>query len=347
MKRKKGTVLLTGFPRQASRLALNRFLAEGRRVFLLCSNEFADEARGIIGEGNGEVFLGRCSALDLGLSGEEVKRLQSEVEEVHHLEDSYHGSPSTMRQVLIEGTRSLLEFSLDLPRLLRFVHYSSAFSVGWKQGLVVANAPVANVRRWHNTYEKLRWESERWARSAMHQLPVTIIRSGLLVGSPDSPLDATERSFHLLKRFVRRSVQLPLPLPDGGRHCLHICPTDYLLSITEGLLNHKGSVGATFHVTDPTPPSAQEVLLSLGGKLPAEESPLADRVSSWVSRIPGASPPPGAIQAYVSHEIWFELGATRATLEGTTLTCPAFAKYSESLRDALGVGIPTKEVKKT
>ena len=80
-------------------------------------------------------------------------------------------------------------------------------------------------------------------------------------------------------------------------------------------------------------------LLSLGGRIPAEESPLADRLSSWVSRIPGASPPPGAIQAYVSNEIWFELGATRATLEGTTLACPAFAQYSGQLREALGVGI--------
>ena len=346
MNQSKGTILLTGFPRQATRLALGRFLKGGRRIFLLCSEEYADEARGLIGQGYGEVFLGRCSALDLGLSGDEVKRLQQEVEEVHHLEDSYHGSPSNMRQVLIEGTRSLLEFALDLPRLQRFVHYSSVFSAGWQKGLVVANASTSSARRWHNTYEKIRWESEKWARSAMHQLPITIIRSGLLVGSSEAPLDSTERSFHLLKRFVRRSVQLPLPLPDGGRHPLHICPTDYLLSITEGLLNHKGSVGATFHVTDPTPPCAQEVLLSLGGRIPAEESPIADRLSSWVSRIPGASPPPGAIQAYVSNEIWFELGATRATLEGTTLACPPFAQYSGQLREALGVGITANQPEK-
>lgn len=332
-----GTVFLTGFPRQTTRLALRNFQEEGRRVFLLSPPEFAEDAKEALGKEDGLVLTGRCDALDLGLSGTEVRMLQQEVEEVHHMEDSYHGSPAKMRHVLINGTRSLLEFALDLPRLARFIHYSSLYSSGWKRGLIIANSPNNAAPRWHNTYEKVRWEGERWARSAMQQIPLTIIRSGLVTGTADTPLDSTERSYHLLRRFIHRSLQIPLPLPDGGRHPLHLCPTDHLLSVAAGLVRHSGSIGATFHVTDPTPPSGNEVLTALGGRLPAEESPLTNAISSFISRLPGASPPPGAIQAYISQEIWYELGSMRATLEGEILPCTPFMTYADSLQAALNI----------
>ena len=143
---------------------------------------------------------------------------------------------------------------------------------------------------------------------------------------------------HLLKRFVGRSTQIPLPLPE--HFPLLLCPTSYRLS-RSSLVAHSGAIGAAFHVTDPTPPTAAEVLLNLGGMLPEEENPWTDRLSSWINQLPGVSPPPGAIQGYISKEVWFELGSTRATMEGVCPLCPPFALYSDELGQALGTLGPT------
>ena len=336
MKNGNGTILLTGFPRQLTRLTIQKLGPTGRRLAVLTSEDFEEDARAALQEFNGKVLIGSPTQLDLGLSGEEVKELQKEVDEIHHQVDAFHSKPSRMRESLVEGTRSLLEFSLDLPRLKRFVHYSSIFSTGWNKGLVVANARNPLIRRWHNAYERVRWEAEQWVFASMAQIPSIIIRAGLLTGAPGNPLDETERSFHLLKRFVGRSTQIPLPLPEGGAFPLHICPTSYLVEVVQSLVAHSGAIGAAFHVTDPTPPTASEVLLSLGGALPEEENPWTDRLSSWINQLPGVSPPPGAIQGYVSKEVWYELGSTRATLEGGCPLCPSFSVYCEELGQAIG-----------
>ena len=176
-----------GIPRQLTRLTIQRLGSTGRRLAVLTTEDFEEDARSALQGLNGKVLIGSPAQLDLGLSGEEIKELQKEVDEIHHQMDAFHSKPSRMRETLVGGTRSLLEFALDLPRLLRFVHYSSVFSTGWNRGLVVANARNPAIRRWHNAYERVRWEAEQWVFASMAQIPSIIIRSGLLTGSPGRP----------------------------------------------------------------------------------------------------------------------------------------------------------------
>ncbi len=107
MNRHPRVILLTGFPRQATRLSLERFLSEGCTVYLLVSPEHKENAETLVGDRNARVLTGKTSAIDLGLSGPEVQELQKSIEEVHHLEDVVEGVASTLSKVLIEGTRSL------------------------------------------------------------------------------------------------------------------------------------------------------------------------------------------------------------------------------------------------
>jgi len=75
----------------------------------------------------------------------------------------------------------VLDLARDAGRLERVVHWSTAMVSGDRRGTFYEEDLDAG-QKFHNDYERTKYEAEKLVRSAMRQLPITVLRPGIIVG---------------------------------------------------------------------------------------------------------------------------------------------------------------------
>ena len=130
--------------------------------------------------------------MDLGLSSAEYRALSKELTWIHHLAGIYFMGvdDDTARRVNVGGTRTVLELARDASRLERLVHWSTAMVSGNRGGTVYEEDLDAG-QKFHNAYERTKYEAERLVRAAMRQLPITVVRPSIIVGRQPRPARST------------------------------------------------------------------------------------------------------------------------------------------------------------
>ncbi len=357
------TILVTGFPLDAARELTRQAAQAGDRVILLVREKFLHEAETWVAglqaahkaslhtrpEGEAhphdhsplarlalEIWHGDILGLDLGLTGAQVRKLQEEVHEVHHLAAvAYLGvDVPRMRQLNVEGLREVLELCLGMRHLQRVCVWSTVFVAGSRSG-IVREQDLGDGSVHRNAYESTKAEAERLCRAAMAKLPLTVVRVPLLVGhSQTGEVSRLDGPFLLVQAIV--SSPTAVPLPTGGHHPLHLAPVDYCAAAARYLARHPAAVGGTFHLVDDSPLTARQffdLVADAAGK-PRPNVYLPGRLSHALLSLPGLA---GRVRHERSFIEWFDSDVrfdnsqTRALLAGSGIHCPPVPSYVDAL----------------
>jgi thioester reductase-like protein len=264
------TVLFTGFPGFIGMRLLPRLLElmPAARVACLVQEKFlplaresaaALERRHPFTAGRIVLCTGDITRPGLGLEEAAARELRETVAECHHLAAVYDLAVSRElgHRVNVLGTRHVLEFLAGVPRLERLHYVSTAYVSGTARG-PFKETDLDVGQGFKNHYEQTKFEAEvEVARSA---LPRTIYRPGVVVG--DSRTGETGK-FDGPYYVLRLMQRLPSPglfvLAGSGKGTVNVVPVDFLVEALARLAVSPGSLGKTYHLTDPSPLQAVEI----------------------------------------------------------------------------------------
>jgi dephospho-CoA kinase len=265
--RPREVALVTGFPAFTARRMIAKLLASEpeTKLYVLARDKFAPEADALLDSlkagDRAEVLVGDVCDMDLGLSSSEYRALTRELTWIHHLAGIYFMGvdDDTARRVNLGGTRNVLDLARDAARLERVVHWSTAMVSGDRRGTVYEEDLDAG-QHFHNGYERTKYEAERMVRSAMRQLPITVVRPGIIVGdSTTGEIDKLDGPYYLMVLIATNASGLRLPILGRGEAPLHLVPIDYVIDAAWAVAHAPGAAGKTFHLVDPNPLTAREV----------------------------------------------------------------------------------------
>ncbi len=310
--------LVTGFPGAIARGML-AMLAEREpttRRIVLAPAEHADEAAAL-----GEVLVGNVADMDLGLSSTEYRALVRDVTWIYHLAAGETG-----------GTRTVLDLGRDAARLARIVHGSSVLVSGNRRGTVYEEDLDAG-QRLHDAFERACFDAELLVRAAMRDLPISVLRPGVLAE------DRASGPAQLMALIATNATGWPLPLVGKADAPLHLVPLDYVVSAAWHVV-HATAAGQTFHLVDPAPLSAREVFGRVAD-LAHTERPrghVPRPIARAVLRAPGVARLarlPLALADLPDHVVHYDQTNTMRALAGSGITCPPLGDYLPALVEDL------------
>ncbi len=346
-------LLMTGFPGFLGSALLPRLLGRPgpSRVLCLVQDRHLDTARARLAELSAthphvrdrvELLVGDITVPGLGLAPSAREQVRS-VDEVWHLAAVYDLSvpERVARQVNVDGTARVLELcgSTGTPRRL---HYASTCYVSGDHDGEFAEDDLDVGQHFRNHYEATKHEAETLVRKAIADgLPATVYRPGIVVG--DSRTGETQKydGPYFMATFLRR--QLPVALmpdvapADQVRFCL--VPRDFVVDAMDRLSRSDASVGRTYALTDPHPPTVRELVDTfarhLGRRvvwvpLPLRLTRTAIDVVPGLERLLGL---PSEALDYLASPTTYSTRHTDTDLAGTGLACPPFADYADRLLD--------------
>ena len=348
------TVLLTGFPGFLGSALLPRLLGrtpDTRARCVVQPRHLADARRRVAGleaarpelAGRTELLEGDVTGADLDLGPRDRSRVLQEVTEVWHLAAVYDLAvdEEVARRVNVGGTARLLDLCTRLPLLERLHHVSTCYVSGRFAGEFTEDA-LDEGQELRNHYESTKLEAELLVRKAMADgLPATVYRPGIVVG--DSVTGETQKydGPYFLATFLRRQppVALVPRLGDPDRVRVCVVPRDFVVDAMDRLSAREESVGRTYALTDPDPPTVREVVDTfarhLGRRVVWVPLPVGP-TRRLVGSVPGVEAllglPAEALE-YFASPTTYATTHTTADLAGSGLVCPPFASYADRLLD--------------
>ena len=337
--------LVTGFPGFiGSRLVGGLLAADDElRIAAIVEGRMAERAgaaaTGIDPE-RIEVLEGDIGERRLGLSDSDYERLVGETTTVFHLAAIYDLSvPLEIAQrVNVEGTGNVLELCARCERLERLNYVSTAYVAGLRRGVVYEHE-LSLGQEFKNHYESTKFQAELWVRTYMDRVPVTVYRPAIVVG--DSRTGETQKfdgPYYML-RVISRAVRAGTPIPQFGRSAapFNVVPVDFVVDAMRAAAGDPAAAGETFHLVDPEPVPAVEVLRLLSRE--------------YAGRDPAYRVPPGVVEAalafepvrgmfggapregirYLNHPVRFDTRRAGDVLSRHGLQCPRFGEYAAAI----------------
>ncbi len=351
--------LVTGFPAFTAKRMIAKLLeAEpDTKLFVLAQTKFADEAATYLEsvnasfpgkQGRAEVLIGDVCDMDLGLSSAEYRALSKQLTWIHHLAGIYFMGvdDATARRVNVAGTRTMLDLARDAGRLERVVHWSTAMVSGDRKGTVYEE-DLEVGQKFHNGYERTKYEAERLVRNAMRQLPITVMRPGIIVGDTRTgAIDKLDGPYYLMVLIATNASGLRLPLLGRGDSPLHLVPIDFVIDAAWHVGRQEASAGKTFHLVDPAPMTARQVFDSVAEHANTEKprGHIPGPLARAVLKTPGLARlgrGPLAFMDLLDHAVHYDQTNTIQALAGSRIVCPPLADYLGTLvRHVIDVSKP-------
>ncbi|MGE0546422.1 MAG: dephospho-CoA kinase [Kofleriaceae bacterium] len=358
---RRDVALVTGFPAFTAKRWISKLLSaepEGdtpAKLYVLARDQFAADATKLIaslpGGDRAEVLVGDICDMDLGLSSLEYRALTSELTWIHHLAGIYFMGvdAQTARRVNVTGTRTVLDLAKDASRLERMVHWSTAMVSGNRSGTFYEE-DLDTGQRFHNDYERTKYDAEKLVRTAMRQIPITVVRPGIIVGdSRTGEIEKFDGPYYLMVVIATNVSKLRLPLLGPATAPLHLVPIDYVIDAAWHVIHSDNSAGKTFHIVDPSPLAAGDVFDRVAHHARTEKprGMIPRPLARAVLRTPGLSRlgrGPLAFVDSLDHIVHYDQTNTARALAGSKLQCPALADYLPILvQYVLDVTRPTRE----
>jgi thioester reductase-like protein len=346
-------LLMTGFPGFLGSALLPRLLArrEGFRAVCLVQRQHLSTAQRRLEqiEAENPHTLDRVEILEgdittpwLGVDPSERDSLD-DVEEVWHLAAVYDLTvpEAVARRVNVDGTARVLELCESRPDLRRLQYVSTCYVSGLYAGEFTEDS-LDEGQTFRNHYESTKFEAEMLVRKAMADgLPATVYRPGIVVG--DSRTGETQKydGPYFLATFLRRQPSVALVPAVGPIDRVRVClvPRDFVVDAMDELSLLDGSLGQTFALTDPRPPTVRELTTTfakhLGKTVLWVPLPLGI-THRLVDTVPGLErllglPAEGL--DYFASPTTYSTANTTAALAGTGVACPPFENYAARLLD--------------
>lgn len=344
------TVLLTGFPGFLGSRLLPRILERSDDTTALCliQSKFADLSRVKRDEivaahprlaGRIELIEGDITrrGLDADLGDERMRRIR----EIYHLAAIYDLSVPrpVARKVNVDGTRNVLDFAENCPKLERFQYVSTCYVSGRHVG-VFTEHDLDKGQRFQNYYEETKFLAEVDVHERMEGgLPATVYRPAIVVGDSETGETQKYDGPYVIIRFLLRQPKVAvLPkIGDPSRYRTNVVPSDFVVDALAYLSGLDASRGKVYQLADPDPRTVDEMIDLLADvtgrkvlRLPTP-APLAKGAIAYlpfVERI--LQIPPEAVD-YFTHPTHYTSENTQADLRGSGISCPPFPSYARNL----------------
>ncbi|MBA3865123.1 MAG: SDR family oxidoreductase [Solirubrobacterales bacterium] len=292
----------------------------------------------------------------LAVAEEDLVAMRGEIDHFFHLAAIYDitANAETQQIANVEGTRHAIELAGAVEAGC-FHQVSSIAAAGLYRGEWREDMFDEAQRLDNNPYFRTKHESERLVREECPR-PWRVYRPGIVVGdSRTGEIDKIDGPYYFFKALQRARRVLPSWLPaigiEGGE--INIVPVDYVASAIDHIAHKPKLDGRAFHLTDPDPKTAGEVInlfakaadapqmsvrLGTGLTEPASGAirsalkffPPAKRV---VKAISGELGLPASVLTYVDYPTRFNSSGAQKALKGSGIEVPPLETYATRIWD--------------
>ena len=300
-------------------------------------------------------IVGDLSQRGLGVSEEDLERLRGEVDHLFHLAAIYDmtADAESQRVANIEGTRHMTQFA-EAVEAGRVHHVSSVAAAGLFNGVWREDMFDEAQKLDTNPYFRTKHDSEAVVREM--DRPWRVYRPGIVVGhSQTGEMDKVDGPYYFFKliRRIRGTVPQWLPMPGIEGRQINIVPVDFVVAAMDHIAHLEGGDNRAYHLTDPNPPTAGDVIDIFAGAAHAPQSRVrvpaaATEVLQPLARVALQTVPmadsilnrfladfgvPRSVLTYVNWPTEFDSRRTEAALEGTGIRVPPLESYADKLWD--------------
>lgn len=336
------TYFFTGFPGFISNQLIRELLRkdpEANSFYLLVLPFQQDKAKTEVlkmredfSHAEFHLVTGDITKEGLGIEPAISSKLSSAVTHVFHLAAIYDLAvdKETAWRVNVEGTRHVNRWLKGLGNLERYVYFSTAYVAGTREGDLYENELV-KPPAFKNHYEHTKYEAEILVEELKKDMPVTIIRPGIVKGHSQTGETIKFDGPYFILNFLDRLSFLPVH-PYIGRKTesvVNLVAIDYIIQAASYLALYKGGAGKTYHLTDPEPCTASEIYELFVGELfkrkPKGTLPLS--VSQAFLSIKPVRTYLGIEKEAMDYFTWkgrFDCSIALKDLEGSGIKCPRF-----------------------
>jgi short-subunit dehydrogenase len=298
--------------------------------------------------------IGDLTAPELGVSDADRKQLQG-VDHFFHLAAIYDMSADeeSNRRANVEGTRNAVALanSLDAGRF----HHTSSIAVSGRYRGLFREDMFDEGQELVDPYPRTKFESEKIVREEL-TVPWRVYRPGIVVGnSQTGEMDKIDGPYYFFKVIQRVRSLVPSWMPtvglEGGP--INLVPVDFVAAAMDHIAHHDGLDGQAFHLTDPNPKTAGQVINVFSRAAHAPEAAMRiDRqmmnvVPKQARRMIAQLPPvkritdqllddfgiPREVLSYIDYPSEYDARDAQRALDGSGITVPALEGYADRLWD--------------
>jgi NAD(P)-dependent dehydrogenase (short-subunit alcohol dehydrogenase family) len=317
-----------------------------------------EELRSRWGEGAGRVVpvIGDLSQPRLGVSDDDASRLEGDIDHFFHLAAIYDMTADAESQKVanIEGTQHATELAEQIEagcfHMVSSIAAAGLFRGTWREDMFDEAENLDTHPYFRTKHESERVVRERYGR------PWRVYRPGIVVGhSETGEMDKVDGPYYFFKliRRIRNAVPQWMPMIGVEGREINIVPVDFVVRAMDHIAHKEGLDGRAFHLTDPHPPSAGDVIdifaatangPQSSARVPASVVDAAEPLLRLaLSTVPLAGVAadrvladfgiPRAVLTYVNYPTRFDSRGARAALSDTDIRVPPLDSYAEVLWD--------------
>ncbi|HEY6653716.1 MAG TPA: SDR family oxidoreductase [Solirubrobacterales bacterium] len=306
-------------------------------------------------EGRIVPVIGDLSQEKLGCE-DQIEELRGKIDHFFHLAAIYDmtADAESQRVANVEGTREAVRLAEDLDAK-RFHMVSSIAAAGLYKGTFTEDMFEEAEKVENHPYFQTKHESEAVVREES-KVPWRVYRPGIVVGhSETGEMDKIDGPYYFFKLLQRARNALPQWFPGIGieGRKINIVPVDYVARAMDHIAHIDGFDGQAFHLTDPKPLSAGQVINVFAKAAHAPEatmridSKMFDFIPKQVRNGLTMLPPvkritdqvladlgiPRSVLVYINYPTDFDSTKTQTALEGTGISVPPLPTYAVRLWD--------------
>jgi NAD(P)-dependent dehydrogenase (short-subunit alcohol dehydrogenase family) len=292
----------------------------------------------------------------LGVAEEDLVAMRGEIDHFFHLAAIYDITADAESQEIanVEGTRHAIELAGAVEAGC-FHQVSSIAAAGLYKGVWREDMFNEAQRLDNNPYFRTKHESERLVRDESPR-PWRVYRPGIVVGdSRTGEIDKIDGPYYFFKVLQRLRRVAPAWLPtvgiEGGE--INIVPVDFVAAAIDHIAHQPGLDGRAFHLTDPNPRSAGEVINIFAKAADAPQmalrldsgltEPATGAVRSALKVLPPAKRVakvalgqlglPASVLTYVDYPTSFDSSGAQGALAGSGIEVPPLESYAPRVWD--------------
>jgi NAD(P)-dependent dehydrogenase (short-subunit alcohol dehydrogenase family) len=288
--------------------------------------------------------------------GDQIAELKDKVDHFFHLAAIYDmtADADSQRLANVEGTREAVKLAEALDAK-RFHMVSSIAAAGLYKGTFTEDMFEEAEKVDNHPYFQTKHEAEAVVREEC-DVPWRVYRPGIVVGhSETGEMDKIDGPYYFFKLLQRARNALPQWFPgigiEGRR--INLVPVDFAAKAMDHLAHLDGFDGQAFHLTDPNPLTAGQVINAFAKAAHAPEAamridshmfefipkqvrmgltmlPPVKRITDQVLADLGI---PRSVLVYINYPTDFDSTKTQTALEGTGISVPPLASYADKLWD--------------
>ena len=347
----------TGF---IGRNLVEQLLAREGTIYVLVregSRGRLEELRSRWGAEEGRIVpvIGDLSQEKLGCE-QVIDELKGEIDHFFHLAAIYDmtADAESQRVANVEGTREAVKLAEELDAK-RFHMVSSIAAAGLYKGTFTEDMFDEAEKLDNHPYFQTKHESEAVVREES-SVPWRVYRPGIVVGhSETGEMDKIDGPYYFFKLLQRARNAVPQWFPGVGieGRKINIVPVDYVARAMDHIAHIDGFDGQAFHLTDPKPLTAGQVINVFAKAAHAPEaamridSRMLDFIPKQVRSGLTMLPPvkritdqvladlgiPRSVLVYINYPTDFDSTKTHTALEGTGISVPPLPSYADRLWD--------------